>query len=167
MSNRRAPSGVCQCCGEWVEYLELDHIIPRFEDGANDTANLQWLCKSCHLQKSIIESSRVDRKGINKGSIHTLEHNAKIAATLVGNTRASGNKGKPKSPEHRAKIGESNRGIPKSSEHKAKLSAAHMGLIPSEETRAKMSQSRTGKRHTEETKIKMSIAQTKRYSKVT
>lgn len=42
--------------------------------------------------------------GWNKGRQHTDEHVAKISASLAGNTRAAGNKGKPKSPAHLAAI---------------------------------------------------------------
>lgn len=42
--------------------------------------------------------------GWNKGLKSTLEHRAKISAALMGNTYASGNKGKPKSEAHKAAI---------------------------------------------------------------
>ncbi len=52
MSDRGAPSGICEWCGEWGHGLEQDHIVPIEWDGANDTSNLQWLCKPCHAMKS-------------------------------------------------------------------------------------------------------------------
>ena len=52
MGERGAPSGVCEWCGTWVFGLESDHIVPLDWYGPNDTSNLQWLCKSCHVMKS-------------------------------------------------------------------------------------------------------------------
>src|SRR5688500_12631583 len=42
------PGGQCSQCGVEVEHLELDHIIPFFENGEHHLSNLQWLCSPCH-----------------------------------------------------------------------------------------------------------------------
>ncbi len=52
MSDRGAPSGTCEWCGNWVHRLDSDHIVPLEWYGDNDTSNLQWLCKPCHAMKS-------------------------------------------------------------------------------------------------------------------
>jgi hypothetical protein len=51
-----------------------------------------------------------------------------------------------------------NKGIPKSEEHRAKMSAALKGRTLSEETKAKMSEARKGSTRSDETKAKMSAA---------
>lgn len=35
---------------------ELDHIAPLWKGGSNDPANLQWLCKPCHADKTAAEA---------------------------------------------------------------------------------------------------------------
>ena len=42
----------CQRQGRIVEGREVDHIIPRAIGGTNDDANLQTICKACHLDKT-------------------------------------------------------------------------------------------------------------------
>lgn len=37
---------------------EVDHIVPLIEGGADDEANLQSLCVSCHKAKTAREASR-------------------------------------------------------------------------------------------------------------
>lgn len=49
---RRSPSGICVRCSEWVPTLELDHIEPKGRGGEHDTSNMQWLCMSCHHDKT-------------------------------------------------------------------------------------------------------------------
>jgi group I intron endonuclease len=65
-------------------------------------------------------------------------------------------KGKPKSPEHIAKM----IGHPVSEETRQKLRDAHLGMTASDETKAKMSESQTGRTHSEETKAKIALAST-------
>nr|DAU09025.1 MAG TPA: HNH endonuclease [Caudoviricetes sp.] len=38
--------------------LELDHIVPVAEGGTDGLDNLQWLCASCHAEKSRRETAR-------------------------------------------------------------------------------------------------------------
>lgn len=40
---------------------ELDHVVPLWQGGSNDLANLQWLCKPCHADKTAGEA--VERAG--------------------------------------------------------------------------------------------------------
>ena len=93
-------------------------------------------------------------------------------------------KEKPKSAEHRAKIGDANRrrvvtpetrakmsaakrgrpgrkGVPKSPETKAKISASLMGRRQSDETKAKKSAAHLGMKHDPETKAKISASMRK------
>lgn len=77
-------------------------------------------------------------------------------------------KGKPKSAEWRAKIGEGNRGRVQSPEARAKISAARMGKPTtagrpkSAEHRAKISASLMGRRDSDETRVKKSAASRRR-----
>lgn len=41
----------CAFCGS-TEHLELDHIIPIFDGGANHRVNAQTLCRGCNLWKT-------------------------------------------------------------------------------------------------------------------
>ena len=44
---------VCLCCGEdRKHYLQVDHIIPRWNEVNNSETNLQTLCKICNITKS-------------------------------------------------------------------------------------------------------------------
>lgn len=47
----------CVSCREAEEKLEVDHITPVAEGGDGSLANLQTLCRGCHLQKTYGESS--------------------------------------------------------------------------------------------------------------
>jgi very-short-patch-repair endonuclease/alpha-D-ribose 1-methylphosphonate 5-triphosphate synthase subunit PhnG len=74
-------------------------------------------------------------------------------------------RGKPKSAEHRARIGEANRRRVVTAETRAKMSASAMGKpgtltgrSPSAETRAKISATLTGRRQSDETRAKKSAA---------
>jgi ATP adenylyltransferase len=46
--------GRCELCGVSYEEvpLDVDHIIPRSENGSNEESNLQALCRTCNSQKS-------------------------------------------------------------------------------------------------------------------
>ncbi|MDO5099306.1 MAG: HNH endonuclease signature motif containing protein [Corynebacterium sp.] len=55
-ARRQLPNG-CADCGQ-REGLELDHITPHFEGGADNLENLQWLCGPCHKRKTDEESLR-------------------------------------------------------------------------------------------------------------
>ncbi len=50
-----AQEPLCSLClldGKTVEAVEVDHIIPKAEDGTDAPENLQSLCKSCHSAKT-------------------------------------------------------------------------------------------------------------------
>lgn len=41
----------CQHCGEtWLNYLEIHHIVPIGQGGANELDNLITLCRLCHAK---------------------------------------------------------------------------------------------------------------------
>ena len=54
-TGRLCPSGVCDKCAQWADHLELDHREPLCFGGLHTKTNLQWLCPSCHKQKSTTE----------------------------------------------------------------------------------------------------------------
>lgn len=44
----------CMCCGEdRKQYLQVDHVIPRWNEVDNSEINLQTLCKLCNITKNI------------------------------------------------------------------------------------------------------------------
>lgn len=48
----------CRCCGAAAR-LEVDHVKPMERGGATyDPANLQALCRSCHIEKTRRERQR-------------------------------------------------------------------------------------------------------------
>lgn len=61
LAKHRIPYLCAQCGAEPVTGrggLELDHIIPVAEGGTDGLDNLQWLCPSCHAEKSRREAAR-------------------------------------------------------------------------------------------------------------
>ena len=49
----------CVQCGSPGPTLECDHIVPIYRDGElYDPANLQTLCRPCHILKTTRENSR-------------------------------------------------------------------------------------------------------------
>ena len=42
----------CNICKTQIEDGEIDHITPLANGGSNEDINLQYLCKSCHKQKT-------------------------------------------------------------------------------------------------------------------
>lgn len=51
----KIPKSPCVICGS-EDNLELDHIIPYCAGGRATSDNLQWLCHSCHLEKTKAEA---------------------------------------------------------------------------------------------------------------
>jgi 5-methylcytosine-specific restriction enzyme A len=43
---------MCQTCGRVTVQGQVDHITPLHFGGSNSDFNLQWLCESCHKEKS-------------------------------------------------------------------------------------------------------------------
>lgn len=50
----------CQSCGVVTTELECDHIINTAQGGTDNASNLQSLCKTCHKQKTLLESGCTD-----------------------------------------------------------------------------------------------------------
>lgn len=52
---------LCQPClraGRVTPYYAIDHIVPKAEGGTDDPANLQAICRACHVDKSLVEATR-------------------------------------------------------------------------------------------------------------
>lgn len=44
----------CKQCNTILDYsYEVDHIVPLYQGGSNDTTNLQALCRNCHGRKTL------------------------------------------------------------------------------------------------------------------
>lgn len=59
-------SGFCDARG-W----QVDHVVPRFQGGSDDLANLRVLCKRHHDRKTAAEAAeakRLGRRGRKRGS---------------------------------------------------------------------------------------------------
>ena len=66
--------------------------------------------------------------------------------SLLGNTNACGNKGKPKSEEHKLKMSAAAKGRPKSEEQKLKQSQSMKGRLHTEEHKLKVAETLIGQR---------------------
>ena len=56
----RRDSYTCQPCrrsGRITEATEVDHIVPKSQDGEDDIENLQGICKACHAAKTTREAA--------------------------------------------------------------------------------------------------------------
>ena len=52
---------LCQPClreGKLTPAREVDHIVPKFEGGADDLSNTQAICRPCHQAKPQAEAAR-------------------------------------------------------------------------------------------------------------
>jgi 5-methylcytosine-specific restriction protein A len=47
---------------------EADHIVPVFEGGTRDEANMQAACRPCHARKSSLEGHRAAGHSVNERS---------------------------------------------------------------------------------------------------
>lgn len=54
----------CRRQGLIVLAIEVDHVVPLWEGGAEDDANCEGLCVECHRAKSAAEAAR--RHGSNR-----------------------------------------------------------------------------------------------------
>ena len=55
--------GLCQClqcrdAGRTTLATEVDHIVPLWQGGSDDEANLQAINRECHKRKSAIEAAQ-------------------------------------------------------------------------------------------------------------
>lgn len=46
----------CEGCGSRGRRLEIDHIVPLADGGTSEQANLQALCRACHMEKTALET---------------------------------------------------------------------------------------------------------------
>ncbi|WP_420814639.1 HNH endonuclease [Paraburkholderia susongensis] len=67
--------GLCQPClkrGRTTAATQVDHIVPKFEDGTDDDDNLQSICDDCHEVKTKAERLRAMRhrgRASNNGGV--------------------------------------------------------------------------------------------------
>lgn len=64
----RRDNGLCQPClraGRITAAKQVDHIVPKEEEGTDDDQNLQAICKDCHDAKTAEEARRGrQRRGV-------------------------------------------------------------------------------------------------------
>lgn len=163
-----------------VGYQESHHVLPRCMGGTDAKENLVDLTAEEHYVAHQLLVKMYPGNG-------RLAHAACMMATRAGGNKAYGwlcrrnaievgnrFRGKPLSPEHRAKIGAQSRGKKPGLGHKhspeaiAKMSASKLGnkhalgVVKTAETRAKLSAAFTGRPLSEECKAKLSLAMTGR-----
>lgn len=59
---------LCQICerqGRVTPATEVDHIVPKAQDGTDDWENLQSACTPCHKAKTKAENSNKPRIGVD------------------------------------------------------------------------------------------------------
>jgi HNH endonuclease len=73
---------------EWAEsphtismWFDVDHVVPLMADGPHAMANLQLLCKKCHLDKSRRERKRKEAKKPRSRRLTKAEKMAALEAT--------------------------------------------------------------------------------------
>lgn len=50
---------LCQRCGTPGRALECDHVVPLAKGGDHSMANLQTLCRECHIEKTRSEKGEI------------------------------------------------------------------------------------------------------------
>lgn len=58
--------GLCQTCreqGRVTVAVQVDHIVPKTDDGTDDESNLQAICADCHKSKTAKEALRARERG--------------------------------------------------------------------------------------------------------
>lgn len=98
---------------------------------------------------SDVTRQRISLSNMGKGRPQSPEHRAKIAEA---------NRGKKHSDETKAKMSNMQKGRKHTDEHKAKVLAALTGREVSNETRAKLSASNKGQKRSDEARAKMSAS---------
>ena len=85
---------VCAGCGRILEreFMELDHIQPRAEGGANDITNRILLCRPCNGRKSadltlrgLIRENRRQKWMQSEGRANVARDQARLKADMVSN----------------------------------------------------------------------------------
>lgn len=85
----------CPCCKRKVElrYMELDHIVARFNGGLDINANVAYLCASCHNKKSLLElmhcESSAEYKAIQRKELKSKKENEVLYSLFEFISRAS------------------------------------------------------------------------------
>lgn len=109
-------------------------ILRNLTDGGDGTAGVQ-------RTEEQNKKNREQQRGIKKPTI-----SMKNKISLLGNTNARGNKGKPKSEEHKLKMSAAAKGRPKSEEQKLKQSQSMKGRLHTEEHKLKVAETLIGQR---------------------
>lgn len=109
-------------------------ILRNLTDGGDGTAGV----RRTEEQK---KKNREQQLGVKKPAI-----SIKNKISLLGNTNARSNKGKPKSTEHKLKLSSATKGRPKSEEQKLKQSQSMKGRLLSEDHKLKVIKKLIGQR---------------------
>ena len=55
----------CELRGNYRAATQLDHIVPLYQGGTDDEANLQGLCDECHADKTAEDTGKQRKSGCN------------------------------------------------------------------------------------------------------
>ena len=89
-----AQEGVCGGCGRELEkeFMELDHILPRADGGANDITNRIMLCAPCNRKKShrltlsgLVDQNKKDKWTKDAGKAKRAVDLARLKADMIKN----------------------------------------------------------------------------------
>ena len=94
----KSTSGNCIKCGLWRNYLQRDHIIPKFEGGSDAPTNIQLLCANCHEDKTQEERRRRKPTEEQLAKMRAYRHPPETIAKMRAAVRP------PVSPERNANV---------------------------------------------------------------
>ncbi len=133
----------------WMDFFQPKKLF-NFAPAAGSNAGIKW---GAETRKKMSKAK--------KGRTLSLAHKAKIAASLIGNTRT---KGHSLSDKHKAKIQAALIGRIITEDARRRTSEKLKGHIVSQATREKLSIAGIGRKHSKEAKIKIGIASKQRHN---
>jgi hypothetical protein len=130
----RAPSGECVKCGTWRQSLHTDHIVPKWQGGADTPDNYQYLCANCHEDKTWAERASEEYRQFVSAQV-TARMLSQDARQRISEAVKAANKRRVWTPEMRQRC--SRKGVkraPFTAEHKANISVGRRAMLARKST---------------------------------